>query len=89
MRREYNNIRHDHIVIAEYDQAWIDSFQREVICLQRLMGDLLVQAHHIGSTSVPGLAAKPVVDLLLEVTDVKKLDDLQATSISHGYQFWG
>ena len=89
MRREYNNIRHNHIVIAEYDQAWIDSFQREVICLQRLMGDLLVQAHHIGSTSVPGLAAKPVVDLLLEVTDVKKLDDLQATSISHGYQFWG
>ena len=85
----HNNIRHKHIAIAEYDPAWIDSFQREVTCLQRLMGDILIQAHHIGSTSVPGLAAKPVVDLLLEVTDVGQLDDLQSTIIASGYQFWG
>ena len=89
MDGKYNNIRHKHIAIAEYDPDWIDSFQREVICLQRLMGDILIQAHHIGSTSVPGLAAKPVVDLLLEVTDVRELDDLQSTIIASGYQFWG
>ena len=89
MRRDHNNIRHNHIVIAEYDQAWTDSFHHEVNCLQRLMGDILVQAHHIGSTSVPGLAAKPVIDLLLEVTDVRELDDLQSTIIASGYQFWG
>jgi GrpB-like predicted nucleotidyltransferase (UPF0157 family) len=45
----------------------------------------VVRVHHIGSTAVPGLAAKPIVDLLLEVRDVTVLDAYDDTMRSLGY----
>ncbi len=84
-----NNISHQHIVIVDYDERWNESFQVESDKLKTLLSDLLIQTHHIGSTSVTGLAAKPVIDLLLEVTDVSAIDKIQTTITESGYQFWG
>jgi GrpB-like predicted nucleotidyltransferase (UPF0157 family) len=53
----------DPILIREYDPTWPDQFDEIAARTRTALGDLVVRIEHIGSTAVPGLAAKPVVDL--------------------------
>jgi GrpB-like predicted nucleotidyltransferase (UPF0157 family) len=55
------------IELSEYDPAWPGLFEREAERIRRLLGDGVVRLEHTGSTSVPGLAAKPIIDMLLVV----------------------
>jgi len=57
------------ILIAEYDPAWPALYEREAARIRRILGARVVQLEHVGSTSVPGLAAKPRIDILLAVPD--------------------
>jgi GrpB-like predicted nucleotidyltransferase (UPF0157 family) len=57
------------VTLAEYDPAWPGLFEREADRIRGLLGDTVVRLEHIGSTSVPGLCAKPIVDILLVVPD--------------------
>jgi len=57
------------IVIAEYDPAWPGIFAHEAERIRAALGDGVVTLEHVGSTSVPGLAAKPRIDILLVVPD--------------------
>lgn len=57
------------IVLAEYDQHWPALFQREAARIREILGSTAVLVEHVGSTSVPGLAAKPIIDILLAVPD--------------------
>ena len=57
------------ITIVEYDAAWPGLFRREAERIQSALGESALRMEHTGSTSVPGLAAKPVIDLLLVVAD--------------------
>ncbi|MBA2533493.1 MAG: GrpB family protein, partial [Rubrobacter sp.] len=56
-------------VVADYDPAWPERFRREEAKLRAALGGAALSVEHIGSTSVPGLAAKPIVDILLVVED--------------------
>jgi GrpB-like predicted nucleotidyltransferase (UPF0157 family) len=49
------------IEVVQYDVAWTVAFNQEAAALSRVFGDSLVAIHHIGSTSIPGLLAKPIV----------------------------
>jgi GrpB-like predicted nucleotidyltransferase (UPF0157 family) len=57
------------IHLAEYDPTWPDLYEREAARLRAILGPLAVELHHTGSTSVPGLAAKPIIDITLGVPD--------------------
>jgi len=57
------------IVVADYDPAWPERFRREEAKIRAALGEQALSVEHIGSTSVPGLAAKPIVDILLVVED--------------------
>jgi GrpB-like predicted nucleotidyltransferase (UPF0157 family) len=59
------------IELAEYDERWPLLYAREEQRLRRLLGGRVVRVEHAGSTSVPGLAAKPIVDIVLEVPDTR------------------
>ncbi len=62
--------RHDApMVLVEYDPRWPELYAREAARIRSALGDRVVALEHVGSTSVPGLAAKPIVDLLLVVAD--------------------
>lgn len=74
---------------AEYSPDWPAAFAREAERLRALLGDELVIAHHVGSTSVPGLAAKPIIDLLPLVRDIGRIDDLAPRLVEAGYRAWG
>jgi len=57
------------IDLHEYDHAWPTLYEREEERLRRVLGERVVRVAHAGSTSVPGLPAKPIVDIVLEVPD--------------------
>ena len=50
------------IEVKPYDASWISAFNQEAVALSHVFGDALVAIHHIGSTSIPGLVAKPIID---------------------------
>jgi GrpB-like predicted nucleotidyltransferase (UPF0157 family) len=57
------------IVLVDYDPAWPHLFAREAERIRSTLGNKALRIEHVGSTSVPGLAAKPIVDMVLEVAD--------------------
>ncbi len=57
------------IIIAQYDPAWPAKFERHASTIVRVLGSSALQIEHIGSTSVPGLAAKPIIDILVVLKD--------------------
>ncbi len=57
------------ITIGDYDPEWPRLFSLEEHRIRASLGDAALQLEHVGSTSVPGLAAKPIIDILLVVTD--------------------
>jgi GrpB-like predicted nucleotidyltransferase (UPF0157 family) len=74
------------IAIVEYDASWPGLFEAERELLHQTLGDVVVDVHHVGSTAVPGLAAKPIIDILVEVTNVEALDGLNREMEAIGYK---
>ena len=58
------------IPFVEYDPGWPGLFEREEARIRSILGDRVVRLEHTGSTSVPGLAAKPTIDITMTVADV-------------------
>jgi GrpB-like predicted nucleotidyltransferase (UPF0157 family) len=57
------------VVLVEYDAGWPERFAREADRIHRALGERALRVEHVGSTSVPGLVAKPVIDIVLTVAD--------------------
>jgi GrpB-like predicted nucleotidyltransferase (UPF0157 family) len=57
------------VELVEYDASWPERFLYEAERIQATLRDKAIAIEHVGSTSVPGLAAKPIVDILLVVSD--------------------
>ncbi len=72
--------------LAEYDAAWSELFTREAARIKHVLGDTAIRVEHVGSTSVPGLAAKPVIDIVMEVTDSSDESAYVSPLESHGYE---
>lgn len=73
------------IEVLEADPHWAADFQAEKKLLETALSGLRVSVHHIGSTSVPGLAAKPIIDILLECESVEQLDHFNSRMQAIGY----
>jgi GrpB-like predicted nucleotidyltransferase (UPF0157 family) len=69
------------VEIVEYDPRWPALYSREEQRISTILGDRVVRIEHTGSTSVPDLPAKPIVDIVLEVPDAadedRYVDDLE------------
>jgi len=72
-----------------HDPAWAETAGKEAGRLAALLGDDLVAVHHAGSTAIPGIKAKPIVDLLPVVADLAALDRARAGIEALGYRWWG
>jgi GrpB-like predicted nucleotidyltransferase (UPF0157 family) len=86
----------EHVDLAPHDPAWSDSFAREAAHLRAcLPAELLGRIEHFGSTAIPGIPAKPIVDLLVGVTSLSAAQERIAPILeSQGYDYvwrptWG
>ena len=73
------------IILKPYDENWPVLFEREKQRISTILKDKALMIEHIGSTSVPGLIAKPIIDILLVVEDAGKEEDYVVDLVSHGY----
>lgn len=72
-------------LIASYDPDWPRRYDAEAAVLQSALGRLAVRIEHVGSTSVPGLAAKPIIDIQISVASLARLDRFTTPLVSVGY----
>ena len=80
-----DNLMKKAVQVVPYDDAWPGAFRREDRRLAHLLGPAAVAVHHIGSTSVPGLCSKPVLDVLVETPDLALIDQLEPELVAAGY----
>jgi GrpB-like predicted nucleotidyltransferase (UPF0157 family)/8-oxo-dGTP pyrophosphatase MutT (NUDIX family) len=71
--------------VVTYDPAWPGLFQEEATRLTSLFAGELVAIHHMGSTAIPGMVAKPIVDILPVVRDIEAVDGFNDAMVSLGY----
>ena len=72
------------VEIVEYDPAWPESYEREARAIRDVLAGLKTQTFHIGSTAIPGMLAKPIIDILLSVESLEGFD-----VVSHKMQLFG
>ena len=74
------------IVIADYDPAWPGRFEVERARIAAALGVAALRIEHIGSTSIPGLAAKPIIDILVVVADVDDDGSFAPALVGAGFE---
>ncbi|GAB2837465.1 GrpB family protein [Lentzea nigeriaca] len=77
--------RNVRITLEEYNPTWPDWYAREEARIRGALGSAVVRLEHVGSTSVPGLAAKPLIDILLVVPDSDDEDAYVPALVEAGY----
>ena len=74
------------IEVAAYDPKWPALYEAEAARLSGVFGADLVSIHHIGSTAVPGLSAKPIIDILVVVRDICTIAGFNPGMVALGYR---
>ncbi|MRG86119.1 GrpB family protein [Salinibacillus xinjiangensis] len=74
------------VEVSAYQPKWKDLFEQEARRLCQLFGSVILDIHHIGSTSVLGLHAKPIIDIMPVVQDIEKVDAFHDDMIQLGYE---
>ena len=78
-----------HVLVVPYNPAWAGAYRTEARRLARILEAQLISIHHIGSTAVPGLAAKPILDLLPVVRNIEQVNSLIPAFEAIGYESLG
>jgi len=76
----------DEIAIADYDPRWPQRFALEAARIRSVLAEPLLEIEHHGSTAVPGLAAKPVIDMLVAVESIARAVRYAAVLVDSGYE---
>ncbi|HEU4882801.1 MAG TPA: GrpB family protein [Longimicrobium sp.] len=77
------------VEVVPHDPRWRDAFEVESKHITAALGENVVAIHHIGSTAIPDIHAKPIIDLLVEVRDIAAVDGRGAAMEALGYQVMG
>ncbi len=77
------------VTVTDYDPQWPQKYQREKETLANILGDNRIVLYHIGSTAVPGLAAKPIIDIMAVVKSLDRADRAAQQFRAAGYEYLG
>lgn len=75
------------VSLSGYNSDWVNLFQKEKKLIAERLGDNVVSVEHIGSTAVPGLGAKPIIDILLGVKKISDADEFIPKILELGYEY--
>ena len=74
------------VKVVAHNLAWPEQFRAEAAQLAQVLEAEVIAIYHIGSTAIPGIKAKPIIDLLVEVRDIARIDDYDLAVTGLGYQ---
>src|SRR5215213_5709802 len=77
------------VEVVAHNRQWRAAFETEAKDVAHALGENMVAIHHIGSTAIPNIFAKPIIDLLVEVKDITKVDKQSAAMEALGYEVMG
>lgn len=77
------------VIVTPYQASWSEAFKQEADRLETIFAERLLTVHHIGSTSVPGLSAKPILDILPVVDSLEGIETYNAAMEAIGYEVKG
>jgi GrpB-like predicted nucleotidyltransferase (UPF0157 family) len=77
------------VEVVPHDPKWRKAFEVESKSVANALGENVAAVHHIGSTAIPSIHAKPIIDLLVEVKDIIKVDGQSLAMESLGYEVMG
>ncbi|SEA98893.1 GrpB domain, predicted nucleotidyltransferase, UPF0157 family [Thalassobacillus cyri] len=77
------------VEVVDYNKLWPEEFKKEAESLRTIMESILMNIHHIGSTSVAGLPAKPVIDIMPVVKKIEHVDPYNEAMEAIGYEAKG
>ncbi len=77
------------VEVVPHDPTWRSKFADESKLITPALGENLVRIHHIGSTSIPGIYAKPIIDILVEAKDITQVDEQNAAMTALNYEAMG
>jgi len=77
------------VYLVPHDAKWAEAFARESAAVAGALGELLIAIHHIGSTAIPGIRAKPIIDMLAVVHALSPLDARTPLLEALGYEAMG
>lgn len=63
------------IEVVPYNAIWKNDYESEAKKIKNILKDIIIDIYHIGSTSISGIKAKPIIDILVEVEDINKVDN--------------
>lgn len=78
-----------HITVVDHNPAWAAQYAAEAEKLRAVLGENCTAIHHIGSTAVPGLMAKPILDIMPVVRDLRAVDRAAEDFRQLGYEYLG
>ena len=78
-----------HITVVNYDPEWPSKYVRERDYITEILKDNCISIYHIGSTSVPELAAKPIIDIMVVVRSLDRVDAVAEKFSDMGYEYLG
>lgn len=77
------------IIVKDYNPLWVNKYEEESLLIKDILADNCIVIYHIGSTSVEGLAAKPIIDIMVAVRSLEKVDDAAGDFSKIGYEYLG
>ena len=77
------------VVVVPYNPQWTELYRKEATLLSRIFGEMMVEIHHFGSTAIPGIYAKPAIDILPVVRDIQRVDSYNQQMAALGYVSMG
>ncbi len=77
------------VELCPYDPLWAENAAKEGNALGLAIGPPLLTIHHVGSTSIPGIHAKLILDLMPVVSSLSELDGQKSNITALGYEWWG
>jgi GrpB-like predicted nucleotidyltransferase (UPF0157 family) len=77
------------IVVVPYEAAWAERYREEEALIRGVFGEELLAIHHIGSTAIAGMSAKPIIDIMPVVRKIERVDAFDAVMLEIGYRARG
>ena len=78
-----------HITVVDYNPLWQEKYEKEARLIRKILADNCIAIYHIGSTSVKGLAAKPIIDIMVAVSSLEKVDNVAKDFKKLDYEYLG
>lgn len=77
------------VKLLAYNPEWVEIFKKEEKRLRKAIGDIAVDIQHVGSTAIPGIPAKPIIDIVVGVSSIKDVKKCIKSLEKTGYEYKG